>query len=168
MNNGQKHPRSITIPDVEETEKLILKLKELSSFIIDTSSLIYMQKISVMKMVTKIYNIKAPLSVINEFGSCPEGITTVDINLSADDDIIACADQFGLPVCSEDKRVLLHASRDNIDYYNTIMILVSMRTKNIITKQEFGQYITGLRSNAHYSNKVWDYAQKLIDTVDMV
>ncbi|MBN2434197.1 MAG: hypothetical protein JXK07_02905 [Spirochaetes bacterium] len=168
MNNRKINSSSITIPDVETAEQIISKLKGLSSFIIDTSSLIYMNGISALNKVAQAYRIKAPVSVINEFGSCPEGISTIDINLSADDDLLACAGKLGLPVCSEDKRVLLHARRSNIDYYNTIMILVSMRTKNIITKQEFGHYITGLRSNARYSEKVWDYAQKLIDTVNMV
>ncbi|MDA3899820.1 MAG: hypothetical protein PF637_04800 [Spirochaetes bacterium] len=166
MNNGKEYSNSISIHDVEATEKLILKLKELSSFVIDTSSLIYMQKISVLEMAAGIYLIKAPLSVINEFGSSPEGITAIDVSINADDDLLLCAKLLSLPVCSEDKKVLMHARRDNIDYYNTVMILISMLAKEKISRSEFDQYVMNLRSKAHYSKKVWDYAQNLIETLN--
>ena len=133
------------------------ELLDLRGGVIDTSSLIYLEKIQMLKTAADVFQFLLPAGVVEEFGCCPDGcmVHVVRESLSTDQAIVRLAEQLEQPVLSEDRQLLLASARQGLMYYNTLMLLLALVLQKKLDVARYGKACTGLREIARYSPVVW-------------
>ncbi len=133
------------------------ELRGLQGGVIDTSSLIYLEKIQMLETAADFFQFLLPAGVVEEFGCCPDGcvVHVVRESLSTDQAVVWLAEQLGQPVLSEDRQLLLASSRRGLTYYNTLMLLLSLVLQKKLDVARYRKAYAGLRATARYSPVVW-------------
>jgi hypothetical protein len=123
----------------------------------DTSTLIYLEKCSLLEQVCTEYRILVPGEVVREFGRLPSGCRTVGARDTKDADtaVLAQAAARSLPVLSEDGKLLLRCSRQGVEYYNCLMLLHALLVQDALDRAGFDRAYAALRCYARYSPGVW-------------
>ena len=84
-------------------------------------------------------------AVVKEFGS-PAEIQKIEVveavdaaraAVDTDQALIRAAEAYGLPLVSEDKKILMAARRLGLPYFNTLMIMNFLIFKKAITPQTY-------------------------------
>jgi hypothetical protein len=92
----------------------LIDLSELHTAIIDSSSIIYMQKAGYLPIVSDLIHLLTITSVYSETGFT-SGIQLIESafqdGMATDEQIITLAIKSGYPVISEDKRILLQLKK---------------------------------------------------------
>lgn len=141
---------------------LVQELRRLNAGIVDTSTLIYLEKIKLLNKVVKSFQLTCPVQVEREFGRCLTGMTVLfDCPGKTDQAVVALARQLGLPVLSEDKQILMECRGDKISHYNTLMILLALLCQDVIRAAEYEKAYKKLRQAARYSPGVWQVGEKV-------
>ena len=142
----------------------LIDLSKLHTAIIDSSSIIYMQKAGYLLLVNDIIHLLTTPSVYSETG-LRSGIDLIgcDIHagMAADDELIYLAYKSGFPLISEDKRLLQELKKKGKQYFNSLMILLLLRMRKRINDEEFEGYKDELKSVARYSSMVWEFGQEV-------
>ncbi len=88
--------------------------------VIDTSTLIYLDNLDLLRRVISVFSPATIDRVIDEFGRHPEGLAILDTgDGSTDFLLVQQAAICRAAVFSEDKKVLQDAGRHGLEYYNT-------------------------------------------------
>jgi hypothetical protein len=154
-------PTLLKLPSVENIPQ---QFDELHKAIIDTSSIIYMDKIgllkitlSALKLITlpevlkecRFPALSYKLEVVLKF----EGSTTE----STDKRLFALAKQDQLAVISEDKALIKKTMESGLPCFNSLMIMNFLFYHDKLTKAEYKKFQTKLKRIARYNQDVWDY-----------
>jgi hypothetical protein len=145
---------------------LLSGFQTLKSAVIDSSSIIYMHKCDFLFQVAQLIPLHAPLIVIKEIGISGLQIITYDVEVGgslipADKQVVQLAARLKIPVISEDKKVLMEASKNDLPYYNSLMVLNFLLFKKKIVLEQYDQYHCKLLSVARYSAFVLSYGEKV-------
>jgi len=131
-------------------------------FLVDTSTLIYLDKITMLDPVLATFAPMTISQVITEFGRHPEGLSICSSGAGATDDVLVqTAIDLQAGVLSEDKKVLLTARRQGLCYYNSLMIILALYSRKGISSSTCEQRLACLLSFARYSEKVQSYGREL-------
>ncbi|WP_028578750.1 hypothetical protein [Desulfogranum japonicum] len=145
----------------------IQELKEFDGGVVDTSSLIYLQRLFLLALTasrTKLYVL--PQVCKEFFLPLPVAVRRLDV-VAADTDnaVLIAAQTHGLAVISEDKYILRQAKKTHIPHFNTLMLVLFLRFKNAINEQQYLESVEKLREFAHYGAPVFAFAESVFTTM---
>lgn len=138
--------------------------KSLKAAVIDASSIIYMVKAGFFNVVTHCIQLHAPESCLKETGYAGLPVIThlVDSHgTTADQQLLTLAQSLQLPLVSEDRKVLINASRNGITFYNSLMMLNFLLYNKSIDKEKFSIFLKQLTAFARYSEEVLQFGKEV-------
>ena len=146
-----------------DPEQILDELKKFYGGVADTSTLIYLDRINLLPLVSKYFQLLVAPDVAREFGRPPAGcIVCGEICVEgADQAVLQLATEFSLPVLSEDRRLLISSRALGLKYYNTLMILLALLHQQKINLTEYERAYTSLRETARYSPAVWQVGEQV-------
>jgi len=144
---------------------VLSQFRSFSRALIDTSSIIYMHNAGFFEELARTVKLYAPQEMMDEagFDGLPISVVTCHLGMgtSADHALIACALAHRLPVISEDKQVLLSLEREEISYFNSLMILHFLLFRKVIDAETHAAYFHELTRSAWYSNQILEFGKKV-------
>jgi hypothetical protein len=140
----------------------------LSSAVIDSSSIIYLQKINVLSKVIGMLKLHTVENVISECDFEIPKIIIIESTVgdTTDKQIVDSSKALALPVISDDFSILQKVSMNNLPHYNSLMILNFVLYKNDISTDEYIDYLFELKQIARYSSFVWKYGEDLFRIIE--
>jgi len=147
-------------------QDIFSQFNQLDKALIDASSIIYANKADFLKMLSttvKLFSISEILSEVG-FGFVSDTIKPLTHNessLSNDQKLVACALHFGLPVISEDKKILMAMKSAKKPFFNSLMMLNFLLYRRLIDNRQYTQYHQALKQFARYSDEIWKYGAKI-------
>ena len=154
---------------VPATEEILQAFEGLKKALIDTSSIIYIQKAGYLDVLNQTIDLNTIPEVISETKACITGIKLIQAPnlpaLSTDQKLIICAQENRLAMISEDKGILTAMRKAGFDYYNALMVLNFMLYKKRIDDNRYRQYYRNLRTFARYSADVWEFGDQIYAAV---
>ncbi len=141
---------------------MFLKKPGCFSCVIDTSTLIYLDRLDLLQTVLAVFSPITIAGVIDEFGRRPRGLPVQSAGQGATDaQLVRVAAACRGLVFSEDKKVLLAAGRHGLEYYNTLMIVLALYAREEISRNRCGSSLADLKSFARYGENVWACGRQL-------
>jgi hypothetical protein len=141
----------------------------LKKALIDTSSIIYVQKAGYFDALAGTIQLYSIPEVISEFKTHAAGVTLIhpqeSPSLSTDQKLIACALENELAMISEDKRILRAMGRARAPYYNALMMLNFLLFSQKIDDEGYRRYYSALENIARYSEPVWKFGKDIYTAV---
>ncbi len=129
---------------------------------IDTSTLIYLDRLELFERVVAVFSVATIAGVIREFGRSPRGVTIYPPGEGLTDRLLVQqAIRCNAVVLTEDKKVLRDAERHGLEYYNTLMIVLALYCREEISREQCGELLAQLKNFARYSKGVWAYGEKM-------
>ncbi|HEX2957108.1 MAG TPA: hypothetical protein VHO70_09755 [Chitinispirillaceae bacterium] len=149
---------------LNEQDDSFFGFEVLSSAVVDSSSIIYMQKIGILNLTADCIKLHMPEIVSEETGIEHQKITIHYQNRgirlpSADKQVVQLAVDLEIPVISEDKKVLKWGSKEGLSYYNTLMLLNYLLYKKKVTVNQYNSFYRELLPIARYSAFVLSYGE---------
>ena len=147
-------------------QEVFSQFNQLEKALIDASSIIYANKADFLKMLgatVKLFSINEILSEVG-FGFVCDTIKPLTYNensSSNDQKLVACALHFGLPVISEDKKILMAMKSAKRPFFNSLMMLNFLLYRQMIDNRQYTQYHQALKQFARYSDEIWKYGAKI-------
>jgi hypothetical protein len=151
----------IPSPDINKIKRQFHCLK---NAVIDTSSIINIEKAGFMAKLQQQINLHTVEDVFLEYGKSVPSIRKHLISqndLSTDQKVIMLACQNSFPVISEDKGLLQASQKKELEYYNAVMMLEYLLFKRSINNEKYRQSFSLLEQNCRYSSGIWNYIDKL-------
>lgn len=148
---------SAQVDDRRNSQQIRSELQALRSGVVDTSTLIYLDHLNIISMISQTIQLLVIPQVIAEFGCQPAGTHHIaaEGNKTADIAVLEAALRLRQPLFSEDGHLLRQARQHHHPHYNTLMLLLALRTQQIISDARFRELSTTLRHIARYSAAVW-------------
>jgi len=137
---------------VKAIKEVIQEYGNMNKALIDASSIIYMDKAGFLDVLQDALN----LITIPDHESP---------NADNDRKLIACAKAMNLPVITEDRKIITCLRKENLLYYNALMMLHFLLFKGRIDKRAHSGYFEALKNIAWYSEKVWAYGKAVYDRI---
>jgi hypothetical protein len=129
---------------------------------IDTSTLIYLDRLSLLDLVLTVFTPATIAQVIVEFGRHPRGLLMHEAGEGPTDSLLVRqAAIFHAVVFSEDKKLLRSAGSHGLEYYNTLMIVLALYCRGEISRERCGSLLAKLKPFARYGENVWDYGRQV-------
>jgi len=147
---------------MHDLNNILTKFNNLDSLIIDASSIIYLNKLNILSKLQVSLLLLTIQEIIEETGIYSYDFKIIDHNIknkTNDEKLIILAINKRIPVISDDKKILLKLKKNNIDYYNSIMMLNFLYYKNEINIQEYKKLTEKLKNFAWYSKKIITYSE---------
>ena len=146
------------------THHICSQFESLATAFIDTSSIIYLEKIEVLELLSSTIHLVTIEEIFKEAQKNYSYITLWNCNAfstNTDRRLIESAVKNRLPLISEDKKILAAMSKHGIPYYNTLMMLIFLLYKNKISHTAFLHTYEKLRTFARYHETVWNYGRQI-------
>ena len=137
-------------------------------FCIDTSTLIYLDRIALLGAVCQAFSPATLALVLDEFGSPVNGLSVLPVAgeaLDTDDALLALAQRHRGVLLSEDGPLLRRAGRMGLDYYNTLLLICGLCYHGILDCGEGAVRIEQLLSFARYSDAVLSHGCEIFRVV---
>ena len=83
-----------------------------------------------------------------------------------DEGLLHVALELGMPLVSEDKRLLHAAAASGLTYYNALMMIVFLVTRGRFGLEEYPVYRSRLLEFAHYSESVARTADRIVGEIE--
>jgi hypothetical protein len=83
-----------------------------------------------------------------------------------DEGLLHAALQLGMPLVSEDKKLLHAAAASGLTYYNALMMIVFLVTRGRFGLEEYPVYRSRLLEFAHYSESVVRTADRIVGDIE--
>lgn len=153
-------------------KKIINDFKNFDSAFIDASSIIYLNKINLLNRLSKTLKLYTLDKIITEIGII--GLNLIickskkTISISNDDLLLKYAIEKKIPVISDDKKILIKAGKNNLDYYNSIMMILFLFYKNVINNDNYTLYICELKKIARYSDDIFLKADRFFKELSKI
>jgi rRNA-processing protein FCF1 len=147
---------------------VIKQFKELEEALVDASSVIYMTRTDFFDVLLDTLALSSPACILDELGTGFDGIRSIDCpgkHLTNDERLVACAREHGLPVISEDKKILHALEREGIPFFNALMMLHFLLFKRKIDLEKHGNSLEKLKKIAWYDKKVWAFGEEVFSLV---
>ncbi len=145
-------------------QEVFSQFNQLDKALIDASSIIYANKADFLEMLTNTVRLFSIHEILSEAGSVSGSIkplTHKEKSLSNDQKLVACALHFGLPVISEDKKILMAMKSAQRPFFNSLMMLNFLLYRQLIDNRQYTQYHLALKQFARYSDEIWKYGAKI-------
>ena len=144
-------------------ERTCAELRELRGGVADTSTLIYLDKLKILPLAGQSLLFVLTPQVIAEFGRRTEGIRWVATASPpmADEAVVQTAVRLGLPILSEDGRILRQARRMQHPHYNALMLLLALHAQGKLPEPELFHLQQTLYAFARYSSAVIAYGERV-------
>ena len=135
---------------------IVVALQRLQGGVVDTSTLIYLDRLSLLALAGDSFCLLVLPQVVREYGVQPPGTILVADADGGPADLALCriAAAMHQAVFSEDKKVLQTARRANLSYYNTLMLIIALCSRRIIPLAAFADIRHRLLQFARYSSGV--------------
>ena len=148
-------------------QNVVVQFEILQSAVIDSSSIIYLEKTGCLNVATQILNLYTIKSVILEIGFCPPNISVLTDTFEGSTDtlLVLSAHTHNYAIISEDRGVLRKAQKACLPFFNALMVLNYMYFQNVVSADEYKIYINRLRSVARYSEQVWEYGRMVFNEI---
>lgn len=147
----------------------IRKLKNLEMAIIDSSSLIYLEKLDLLDTASRTIRLFVPATVFDEINFNVSRIRKVECqeekHSSTDKQVLTLAKRMHCPLISEDKKILQKARREGLDYFNTLMVILLLYLRRLLSKQATEEKWKQLKQIAWYEDWIWAYGQEVFDKI---
>lgn len=129
----------------------------------DTSTLIYLRESGLLEQVVNTFEISTIAQVVREYGRQPQGcIILTDVPAGSTDAVVLdTAVETGLPLLSEDQRLLKAACRKLHPHYNSFMLLLALLARGAISTMDYHAYRDSLLKYARYSDMVIGFADTI-------
>ncbi len=140
-----------------------LRLLQLTGGIVDTSTLIYLERLSLLACASQQFRLGVIPQVAAEYGAYPAGMRAMPCAGAGTTDQLVCrvARLHGLAVFSEDKHVLQQAASWHLPYYNTLMLVLALCVQGVLSRRRYMELIEQLKGFARYSPQIFSYGQEL-------
>jgi len=151
-------------------QEVFSQFNQLDKALIDASSIIYANKADFLKMLSatlKLFSIREILSEVGSVSDSIKPLTHTENSLSNDQKLIACALHFGLPVISEDKKILMAMKSARRPYFNSLMMLNFLLYRQTIDDRQYDRYHLALKQFARYSDEIWKYGAKIHAAIEV-
>lgn len=128
---------------------------------IDASSIIYLLKAGALGTAASVIHFYASPQILDEVGWPSLPVQTVVPSgsfHSNDESVLMLAVELGVPVISEDKKILLAARNRGIPFYNAAMVLNYLLKVRKINIAQYDEFFSDLMKVARYSQDIIDYA----------
>ena len=159
-----------TGPDINP-DAILGAFERLKKALIDTSSIIYLQKAGYFDALAGTVQLYSIPEVISEFKTHVAGVTLIhpseSPSLSTDQKLISCALENELAMISEDKHMLRAMGRAQAPYYNSLMMLNFLLFSKKIDDDGYQQYHCALENIARYSDEIWEFGNFIYSTVKL-
>ena len=146
-------------------------LKRLKNALIDTSSIIYIQKAGYFDVLSRTIQLYSIPEVISETKEKIPGVKLIhlsgSLSLSTDQKLISCALLHKLAMISEDKSILTAMRRAEAPYYNSLMMLNLLLLSQRIDDDSYRRYFNALRNFARYSETVWEVGRDIYTAIKL-
>jgi len=149
-------------------QDIFSQFNQLDKALIDASSIIYAHKANFLEILTSTVELFSIHEILLETGSVFGSIkplTHTEKSLSNDQKLVACALHFGLPVISEDKKILMAMRSARKPFFNSLMMLNLLLYRQMVDDREYAQYHLALKQFARYSDEIWKYGMKIHDVI---
>ena len=146
-----------------DPERIVSELKELRGGVADTCTLIYLERIDLLPLVSDFFHLQVPFDVVQEFGHpLPECVLCGNTCIGdADQAVMKLALEQRVPVLSEDRQLLMSSRDLGLKYYNTLMILLVLLFQQKLSLAEYQRAYSSLREIARYSPAVWQVGEQV-------
>ncbi len=145
-------------------QPLFIRAAEPFPVIIDTSTLIYLDRIELLDSVLAVFSPVTIFQVILEFGRHPENLHLLQAGAGETDRLLVqAAADMGAVVLSEDRQLLQAARRQGLRYYNTLMLVLALYSRKELSRVQCAELLARLKSFARYSRQVQSYGQQLFE-----
>ena len=135
--------------------------------LIDTSTLIYLEKLALLERVAAVFSVATITGVTREFGRTPRGVTVYPAGEGVTDRLLVRqAVRCNAVVFSEDKKVLRHAGRRGLEYYNTLMIVLALYCRGEIDRNSCADLLGRLEEFARYGANVRAFGRRVLAELD--
>jgi hypothetical protein len=159
----------MTIEPVTAPDKILRAFQQLKSALIDSSSIIYIQKAGYFDILGGEIQLYSIPEVVSETKIRLTGVKlihfSVSPSLSTDRKLVACALQNRLTMISEDKKILRAMHRAEAPYYNSLMMLNFLLFSKKIDDGSYLRYYSALENIARYSEPVWEFGRHIYSAV---
>lgn len=139
-----------------DIKSLVTELQGFRGGVTDTSTLIYLERLGLLRIAARRFPLLIIPQVAAEYGALPEGTLPLTAAPSGVADAVLCqmARRLGQPVLSEDKQVLRAAREGNLPFYNTLMIVLALCIHGELTLAAFPAIRRHLLTFARYSPRI--------------
>ena len=148
---------------VIKPDAILGAFERLKKALIDTSSIIYLQKADYFDALAGTIQLYSIPEVISEFKTHVAGVTLIhpseSPSSSTDQKLIACALENELAMISEDKHILRAMRRARAPYYNALMMLNFLLFSKKIDDDGYRRNFCALENIARYSEAVWKFGR---------
>ncbi len=140
-----------------DSNRIATELLDFQGGVTDTSTLIYLQRLGKLELAARCFSLRIIPQVVEEYGAIPHGTHLQQLVPSGPTDAVLCtvAQRLAQPVLSEDKQVLREAQRRNIPHYNTLMIILALYARGMLTSASYDAIRRELPTFARYSPQVF-------------
>ena len=141
-------------------QEIISRFDLLDKALIDASSIIYTHRADFLEILASSIRLFSIPEILSETGPVSKGIETITYERNAssnDQKIVSCALDVGLPLISEDKKILMAMKRAGKSFFNSLMMLNFLMYRRRIQPQQYIQYHLALKKFARYSEVIWQY-----------
>mgnify|MGYP001290611368 CR=1 FL=1 len=141
---------------VVDQKAVLRELRGLRGGVVDTSTLIYLERLKLLPLATRSFSLLLIPKVIAEYGSCPEGcrLTPAAGSGTTDEQLCRVAQRLAQPVLSEDRQVLRQARALHLSFYNTLMLLLALCAQSRLPPIAFPDLRDRLCTFARYGPEV--------------
>lgn len=138
----------------------VARLSALSCGCIDASTIIYAEKSGFFCHLESAVSLISTSEVLREARYVGSSIFVVRAGsrLSADDGLVAAARRIGLPVLSDDRRIVRSAKTAGLDCFNAVMLLHLLYLRGVVDFGEHRGYMARLLQLAWYGSRIRAFA----------
>lgn len=161
----------MAVGPVTAPNKILWAFERLKNALIDTSSILYVQKAGFFSILSRTIQLYSIPEVISETKTQVPGVTLIHPSgppdLSTDQKLISCALENKLAMISEDKSILRAMHRAEAPYYNALMMLNFLLFSQRIDGDSYRRYYSALENFARYSEAVWEFGEHIYTAIKL-
>ena len=157
------------IVDELEIERVLARFEALKAAIVDSSSIIYIEKAGFygdLAVTIRLMTIPPVLKGVGMPGLEIQIVQADRTAIETDRQLVSTAGALRKPLISDDRAILLKCKAKGIEYYNAYMMLLLLRLRLRIDVRDFQVYRKRLVDISHYGNLVLDYADSFTAYLD--
>ena len=144
---------------------------KLTKAVIDTSSILYLNKSGILDQLKSVLKLITIPEVIEE---CGKSISSNEMEVvvfrgraldSTDDRLLAGAARLQVPVISEDRKLILKTLENDLQCYNSAMMVNYLFYKDFLSKRQSEKIRRKLKKVARYGKDIWTYEDSVFEVI---
>ncbi len=148
-----------------QIEHSIEQFAKLTHAAIDASSIIYLQKLELLRELSTTILLGTTADVWAETNFTPSDLRVrifiTSVAPSPDEQILHLATSNNWALISEDRKLLLKAKKARIPYFNALMMILFLFFKGKLPEKSVREKTNMLKKIARYGAEIWGYGDSL-------